>query len=190
MCRFLFLYRTFCRRVKLVGLEMYQWFGQGVGGSSCDLIWYLSGGINPLNAKLNPICHLLALLGAHLILYISRIRVKENHKKKNFQDSLYVVQCLNLRHGQNIVCFPLNRKVHESKKRRPYFTFNLCVIRTKKRMCVNIVISGFCLGVNEIFAVLGGYVSYISSLLLMFWDNLSAPSSVVSSPVDPWKWDR
>jgi len=32
--------------------------------------------LNPLNAELNPICHLLALLGAHRILHISRIRVK------------------------------------------------------------------------------------------------------------------
>ena len=32
--------------------------------------------INPLNAELNPICHLLALLGAHLILHISRVHVK------------------------------------------------------------------------------------------------------------------
>jgi hypothetical protein len=32
--------------------------------------------INPLNAELNPICHLLALLGAPPILHISRIRVK------------------------------------------------------------------------------------------------------------------
>jgi hypothetical protein len=31
--------------------------------------------LNPLNAKLNPICHLLALLGAHPILHISRITV-------------------------------------------------------------------------------------------------------------------
>jgi len=31
---------------------------------------------NPLNAKLNPICHLLALFGAHHILHVSRIRVK------------------------------------------------------------------------------------------------------------------
>jgi hypothetical protein len=30
---------------------------------------------NPLNAKLNPTCHLPALLGAHHILHISRIRV-------------------------------------------------------------------------------------------------------------------
>ena len=32
--------------------------------------------INPLNAELNPICQLLALLGAHHILHVSRIRVK------------------------------------------------------------------------------------------------------------------
>ena len=32
--------------------------------------------INPLNAELNPICHLLALLGDHHILHVSRIRVK------------------------------------------------------------------------------------------------------------------
>jgi len=32
--------------------------------------------INPLNAKLNPICYLLALLGAHHFLHVSRIRVK------------------------------------------------------------------------------------------------------------------
>ena len=30
---------------------------------------------NPLNAELNPICHLLALLEAHHILHVSRIRV-------------------------------------------------------------------------------------------------------------------
>ena len=32
--------------------------------------------INPLNAELNSICHLLALLGVHHFLHISRIRVK------------------------------------------------------------------------------------------------------------------
>jgi len=31
---------------------------------------------NPLNAELNPICHLLALLGAHNIFHISGLRVK------------------------------------------------------------------------------------------------------------------
>jgi hypothetical protein len=32
--------------------------------------------INPSNTESNPICHLLALLGAHYILHVSRIRVK------------------------------------------------------------------------------------------------------------------
>ena len=36
-----------------------------------------TGLINPLNAKLNPICPLLALLGAHHILHISGLRVNE-----------------------------------------------------------------------------------------------------------------
>jgi len=35
-----------------------------------------NGYLNPLNAKLNPIYPLLALLGAHHILHVSRIKVK------------------------------------------------------------------------------------------------------------------
>ena len=31
---------------------------------------------SPLNAELNPICYLLALLGAHHFLHVSRIRIK------------------------------------------------------------------------------------------------------------------
>jgi hypothetical protein len=30
--------------------------------------------INPLNAELNLVCHLLVLLGAHHILHVSRVR--------------------------------------------------------------------------------------------------------------------
>jgi hypothetical protein len=33
---------------------------------------------NPLNAELNPVCHLLALLGAHSMLQVSRIRVNKS----------------------------------------------------------------------------------------------------------------
>jgi len=32
--------------------------------------------VNPLNAGINPACHLVALLGAHHILHISSIKVK------------------------------------------------------------------------------------------------------------------
>jgi hypothetical protein len=37
------------------------------------LNWVFKG----LNAELNPTCHLLALLGAHHILHVSRIRVNK-----------------------------------------------------------------------------------------------------------------
>jgi len=40
-----------------------------------QLYLYLRLDLNPLNAELNLICHLLALLGAHPILHIGRIRV-------------------------------------------------------------------------------------------------------------------
>jgi len=36
---------------------------------------YLAGWFNPLNAELNPICHLLALLGGATIVVVSRLRV-------------------------------------------------------------------------------------------------------------------
>jgi len=41
-----------------------------------------SNHITPLNAELNPICHLLALLVAHHILHISRIRVNMQNKQE------------------------------------------------------------------------------------------------------------
>ena len=36
----------------------------------------LKNDLNPLNLELKPICYLLALLGAHHFLHVSRIRVK------------------------------------------------------------------------------------------------------------------
>jgi len=46
---------------------------------------------NPLNAELNPICHLLALLGTHHILHISRIRVNVNNNVTASHSLLHVV---------------------------------------------------------------------------------------------------
>ena len=50
--------------------------------------WQLSDDLNPLNAELNPICHLLEFLGAHHILYISRIRVNTANLKYFYYDIL------------------------------------------------------------------------------------------------------
>jgi len=50
------------------------WYSPLLSSSQWSLLFVSV--INPLNAELNPICHLLALLGAHHILHVSRIRVK------------------------------------------------------------------------------------------------------------------
>ena len=51
----------------------------------CCISARLAVSINPLNAELNPICHLLALLGAHHILHVSRIRVNPDKKSSTVQ---------------------------------------------------------------------------------------------------------
>ena len=56
---------------------------------------------NPLNAELNPICHLLALLGAHHILHVSRIRVNATYCL--LFRKLY--EYLNTLYGQNVEFF-------------------------------------------------------------------------------------
>jgi hypothetical protein len=40
---------------------------------------------NPLNADLNPICHLLALLAAYHILHVSRVRATYKIKKNGIR---------------------------------------------------------------------------------------------------------
>ena len=44
--------------------------------------------LNPLNAELNPICHLLALLGGATIVVVSRLRVNLH--------LFYLLVCLNI----------------------------------------------------------------------------------------------
>jgi len=46
---------------------------------------------NPLTSELNPICHLLALLGAHHILNVSRITVKNKAIYRQFINSVAFV---------------------------------------------------------------------------------------------------
>ena len=49
---------------------------QHLEGSGTPVLYIGRTVLNPLSAELNLICHLLALLGAHPILHVSRIRVK------------------------------------------------------------------------------------------------------------------
>jgi len=75
------------RCVRLTNLSPYADCIENVGASnSCSpkglsrrvMGWLLHWNFNPLNAELNPICHLLVLLGAHHILHVGRIIVKSH----------------------------------------------------------------------------------------------------------------
>jgi hypothetical protein len=63
--------------------------------------------INPFNAELHPICHLLALLGAHLIFHLSRIRVNTTSYSSYFH-----VQALSLR--QSLMTCPYYKLNNDS----------------------------------------------------------------------------
>ena len=57
--------------VKLYNQEFFYYkYYETKNGLGC---WFY---FNTLNPELNPICYLLALLGAHHFLHVSRIRVK------------------------------------------------------------------------------------------------------------------
>ena len=60
----------------ILGTSSYVFQHQGASDNLKYMLDLLSVVFNPLNPELNPICHLLALLGAHHFLHVSRIRVK------------------------------------------------------------------------------------------------------------------
>jgi hypothetical protein len=64
---------------------------------------------NPLNAELNPICHLLALLGGATIVVLSRLRVK------NVQ--LAEIALYNLRHYGSLKFVTFRPEVYSTTDR-------------------------------------------------------------------------
>ena len=58
--------------------------------------------INPLNAELNPICYLLALLGVHHFLHVSSVRVKSLSLRLLMS---YIYDISSLRVNQLLYCF-------------------------------------------------------------------------------------
>jgi len=50
---------------------------------------YNGHSVNSLNTDLNPICHLLALLGVHNIFHVCRIRVKQSRFTARCSEDVY-----------------------------------------------------------------------------------------------------
>jgi hypothetical protein len=60
----------------------FRYLGKVITNQNCTHK-EMNGTLNPLNTELNPICHLLALLGAHHILHVTRIRVNSEKMRQN-----------------------------------------------------------------------------------------------------------
>ena len=74
VCVYIYIYMCVC--VCVWWPCRYRNFWQGHEWQILFITYYAVCWINPLNTELNPICYLLALLGAHHFLHVSRIRVK------------------------------------------------------------------------------------------------------------------
>ena len=71
---------------------------------------------NPSNAKLKPICHLLALLGAHHIFHVSRIRVNNVIYVFLFLDFILMVCLCMATMAEVFPCFFLSCKTNARVK--------------------------------------------------------------------------
>ena len=74
---------THSQYVILIAFPLQQWLSERVTMLHYTYIGCLV--INPLKAELNPICHLLALIGAHHILHVGGLRVNHDRNSINKQ---------------------------------------------------------------------------------------------------------
>ena len=75
--------------------------------------------INPLNAELNPICHLLALLGGATIVVVSRLRVKVGTWNKSTFVRVLQIRCV------HITRYFVNENLKQPSKHYKFFRKNV-----------------------------------------------------------------
>ena len=78
-----------------------------------DTVGVTESVFNPLNAELNPICHLLALLGGATIVVVSRLRVNSKCKAVSQSVEEYYMHSLSPNDEDRSVSqvFPLSNTV-------------------------------------------------------------------------------
>ena len=77
--------------------------------------------VNHLNAELNPTCHLLVLLGAHHILYFSRVKVKRPFTEEEMKRAVYKnMQNLSKSKGEEKLRWDKNTAEKGFKNEREY----------------------------------------------------------------------
>ena len=90
-----------------------------------SFLYYIAKSINPLNAELNPVRHLLALVGARHIVHVSRIRVNPLNTELNpVRHLLALVAARHIVHVSRI-------RVNVSKLTMTLLVFNFRVLLTR-----------------------------------------------------------
>jgi len=75
----------------LAYIVIYVFRGNLFQAHSLEQSYHQTQQFNPLNAELNPICHLLALLGGATIVVFNRLRVKRGkyNRKSKYKINLF-----------------------------------------------------------------------------------------------------
>ena len=79
---YIYIYDISSLRVNDLTLVLLTWRKWWAPNNASKQQMGFNSAFKGLNAELNPICHLLTLLGAHHILHVSRIRVKHNRPRQ------------------------------------------------------------------------------------------------------------
>jgi len=95
------------------GKKTSSWAKQ-FGNHAILRTWKLSthGRFNPLNTKVNPICHLLALFGSHHILHVCRIRVNLYVNNRNIKKNSGTFLACEISHVSRIARLWARYKLH------------------------------------------------------------------------------
>ena len=145
---------------------------------------------NPLNAKLNPRCHLLALLGAHPILHISRIRVNRTKLQvfvTYLTGALYVHTLWFYKHQHD----NLVRSKLSAACQRWWFQWRFAAILVNCAPSGNV--HNYCTPhiINENFEnFLIHRCNYILlSEVYCVWQVVKTPTIILNNPVYSWIWN-
>jgi len=94
--------------------------------------------LNPLNAELNPICHLLTLLEAHHILHVGGIRVNDKHALGRTP--------LHLGSARRRDLYLTTHKIHKKQASMPQAGFEPAILASKCPQ--NYVLDGAATGIG------------------------------------------
>ena len=137
-------------------------------------VWF-----NPLNVELNPICHLLALLGGATIVVVSRLRVN------------IILTYLNVYWMWKVIKITSARTEHCIQTAVPRLNFNISGVELRLTYWLGSTTQQCCNGTNKPFdsrfqfsaanvALVGCYTARVESKLPAVQENTSIPPTNIT----------